>query len=94
MSLTPPFIPNQGVAQHPNQPSGPASVTATTAAHPVLYEQAGFSTYGTQTIQQGTNTTPYGYQGGYTDPTGLIYLINRYYDPTTAELRNWAVVGS
>ena len=24
---------------------------------------------------------PFGYAGGYTDPTGLIYLINRYYDP-------------
>jgi RHS repeat-associated protein len=27
--------------------------------------------------------TPFGYAGGYTDPTGLQYLINRYYDPTT-----------
>jgi uncharacterized protein RhaS with RHS repeats len=28
-----------------------------------------------------TGSTPFGYAGGYTDPTGLIYLINRYYDP-------------
>jgi RHS repeat-associated protein len=27
--------------------------------------------------------TPYGFAGGYTDSTSLIYLINRYYDPTT-----------
>jgi RHS repeat-associated protein len=26
-----------------------------------------------------------GYAGGYTDPTGLIYLINRYYDPATGQ---------
>jgi RHS repeat-associated protein len=29
--------------------------------------------------------TPFGYAGGYTDPTGLIYLINRYYDPSTGQ---------
>jgi RHS repeat-associated protein len=27
--------------------------------------------------------TPFGFAGGYMDATGLIYLINRYYDPTT-----------
>ncbi len=30
--------------------------------------------------------TPHsGYAGGYTDPTGLIYLIGRYYDPQTGQ---------
>jgi RHS repeat-associated protein len=29
--------------------------------------------------------TPFGYAGGYTDPTGLIYMINRYYDPATGQ---------
>jgi RHS repeat-associated protein len=32
-----------------------------------------------------TSHTPFGYAGGYTDPTGLIYLINRYYDPATGQ---------
>jgi RHS repeat-associated protein len=32
-----------------------------------------------------TSHTPFGYAGGYTDPTGLIYLINRYYDPGTGQ---------
>lgn len=32
-----------------------------------------------------TATTPFGYAGGYTDPDGLSYLINRYYDPTTGQ---------
>lgn len=27
-----------------------------------------------------TSYTPYGFAGGYTDSTGLIYLIDRYYD--------------
>jgi RHS repeat-associated protein len=29
--------------------------------------------------------TPFGYAGGYTDASGLIYLIHRYYDPTTGQ---------
>jgi RHS repeat-associated protein len=32
-----------------------------------------------------TSYTPFGYAGGYTDPTGLIYLLNRYYDPATGQ---------
>lgn len=32
-----------------------------------------------------TATTPLGYAGGYTDPDGLVYLINRYYDPATGQ---------
>jgi len=29
--------------------------------------------------------TPCGFSGSYQDPTGLIYLINRYYDPVTGQ---------
>jgi RHS repeat-associated protein len=29
--------------------------------------------------------TPFGYAGGYVDPTGLVYLIHRYYDPETGQ---------
>jgi len=32
-----------------------------------------------------TASTPFGYAGGYTDPGGLIYLINRYYEPATGQ---------
>jgi RHS repeat-associated protein len=32
-----------------------------------------------------TSLTPFGYAGAYTDPTGLLYLINRYYDPPTGQ---------
>ena len=32
-----------------------------------------------------TGYTPFGFAGGYTDPTGLIYLIHRYYDPQTGQ---------
>ena len=44
-----------------------------------------YSPYGTLASSTGTDPTPFGFAGGYTDPTGLIYLINRYYDPVTGQ---------
>jgi RHS repeat-associated protein len=35
-----------------------------------------------------TSDTPIGFAGSYTDPTGLLYLINRYYDPATGQFLN------
>ena len=32
-----------------------------------------------------TAATPFGFAGAYTDPTGLLYLINRYYDPASGQ---------
>jgi len=32
-----------------------------------------------------TAYTPFGYAGAYTDPDGLLYLINRYYNPATGQ---------
>lgn len=32
-----------------------------------------------------TATTPFGFAGGYTDGTNLIYFINRYYNPATGQ---------
>ncbi|MGH3733684.1 MAG: RHS repeat-associated core domain-containing protein [Acidimicrobiales bacterium] len=46
-------------------------------------EQAQYSLYGKQTITTGSDITPFGFQGSYTDSTGLVYFINRYYDPGT-----------
>lgn len=31
------------------------------------------------------SVTPFGFAGGYTDLTGLIYLVSRYYDPATGQ---------
>ncbi len=44
-----------------------------------------YGPYGTVSSTTGTWTTPFGYAGGYTDPTGLSYLINRYYDSATGQ---------
>jgi len=46
-------------------------------------EQLSYSLYGVPTITSGTSVAPFGFQGSYSDPTGLLYLINRYYDPST-----------
>jgi RHS repeat-associated protein len=48
-----------------------------------VQEMALYSLYGNQTISTGSRVTPFGFQGSYVDSTGLIYLVNRYYDPST-----------
>ena len=44
-----------------------------------------YSDYGTLDSSSGTDPSPFGFAGGYTDATGLIYLIHRYYDPATGQ---------
>ena len=45
-----------------------------------------YDPYGNPAGATGTDTTPFGYTGQYTDTeTGLIYLRARYYDPATAQ---------
>ena len=62
-------------------PSGVQDVLSTVAA---VKEQSAYTTYGTQLVEAGTaGTTFIGFQGALTDPSGLIYLVNRYYDPST-----------
>jgi RHS repeat-associated protein len=63
-------------------PAG-ANVSDVTVTYAALQEQAAYSVFGTQVIQQGTDVTPFGFQGSYADSSGLIYLIDRYYDPAT-----------
>jgi RHS repeat-associated protein len=56
--------------------SGTGTLTATTS----------YDAWGNPETTGGlTASTPYGYAGGYTDATGLEYLINRYYDPATGQ---------
>ena len=45
-----------------------------------------YDAYGNPEATGGLSSyTPFGFAGGYTDPTGLIYLIGRYYDPQTGQ---------
>ncbi len=51
-----------------------------------ISEALSYGPYGELTSQSGTDSTPIGYAGGYTDSeSGLIYLVNRYYDPATGQ---------
>jgi RHS repeat-associated protein len=50
----------------------------------VVNQAYGYSTYGVRTGNSLLlGTTPFGFQGGYTDPSNLIYYVDRYYDPAT-----------
>src|SRR6201999_2758194 len=62
------------------------SVRGTVSASGALTGTTSYDAWGTpQTAGGLTAVTPFGFAGGYTDPTGLIYLINRYYDPVTGQ---------
>jgi len=47
-------------------------------------DRYGYDPYGNSTFKTGTVANPWGYAGGYTDPTGLVKFGARYYDPSTA----------
>jgi len=62
-------------------PSGVQTVFSSSGS---LQEEAAYSTYGTPVYEASTtDQSSFGFQGSYTDPSQLIYLINRYYDPAT-----------
>jgi RHS repeat-associated protein len=44
-----------------------------------------YDAYGTPTGTGVSSNTPFGFAGGYTDATGLVYLVDRYYDPQTGQ---------
>jgi RHS repeat-associated protein len=58
------------------------SVRGTVNSSGTLTGSTSYDAWGNPEIAGGlTSITPFGYAGGYTDPTGLIYLDDRYYDP-------------
>jgi RHS repeat-associated protein len=62
------------------------SIRGAVNANGTLAASTSYDTWGNPQTPGGlTSYTPFGYAGGYTDPTGLIYLINRYYDPQTGQ---------
>jgi RHS repeat-associated protein len=62
------------------------SIRGTVSGSGTLTGTASYDAWGNPQSPGGlTTTTPFGYAGGYTDPDGLLYLINRYYDPQTGQ---------
>ena len=62
------------------------SVRGIVSSSGALTGTTGYDAFGNPLASGGlTASTPFGYAGGYTDATGLIYLLNRYYDPATGQ---------
>jgi RHS repeat-associated protein len=62
------------------------SVRGTVDATGALTASTAYDAWGNPETPSGlTAQTPFGYAAGYTDPTGLVYLLNRYYDPATGQ---------
>jgi RHS repeat-associated protein len=47
-------------------------------------DRYGYDAYGVTTYKTGSVANPFGYAGGFTDPTGLIKFGDRFYDAATA----------
>ncbi|MCL4449088.1 MAG: RHS repeat-associated core domain-containing protein [Actinobacteria bacterium] len=65
--------------------SDPEGVRFTFNSSGNLTGEATYNAYGNVTSGGVSSITPFSYAGGYTDPTGLIYLIHRYYDSVTGQ---------
>ncbi|MCU1492252.1 MAG: hypothetical protein JWO62_16, partial [Acidimicrobiaceae bacterium] len=62
------------------------SVRGVVSSTGALTASTAYGAYGNPETTGGlTSYTPFGFAGGYTDPTGLVYLVNRYYDPGTGQ---------
>jgi RHS repeat-associated protein len=62
------------------------SVRGAVSSTGTLVANTGYGAWGIPMAPGGlTTTTPFGYAGGYTDADGLVYLLARYYDPSTGQ---------
>jgi RHS repeat-associated protein len=62
------------------------SVRGTVSSTGTLTGTTSYDAWGNPATAGGlTATTPFGYAGGYTDRTGLMYLLYRYYQPATGQ---------
>jgi RHS repeat-associated protein len=62
------------------------SVRGTVSSSGALTGTTSYDAWGNPQTPAGlAAVTPFGFAGGYTDPDGLIYLIDRYYDPATGQ---------
>jgi RHS repeat-associated protein len=62
------------------------SVRGTVSSSGNLTDTTAYDAWGNPETTGGlTAITPFGFAGSYTDPTGLLYLTNRYYDPSSGQ---------
>jgi trimeric autotransporter adhesin len=89
------YGPGDVIAEQVNLATGTASYVLTDAigsvrgivsASGALVATTSYDAWGDAETTGGlTAYTPFGYAGGYTDPDGLIYLINRYFNPAEGQ---------
>jgi RHS repeat-associated protein len=62
------------------------SVRGVVSSTGTLTASTSYDAWGSPETSGGVSAnTPFGFAGGYTDPSGLVYLIGRYYDPATGQ---------
>ena len=64
--------------------SAPSGVQLVLNQSGSVQNESSYSTFGVQSNSSGA-ATPFGFSGAYTDPSGLVFLLNRYYDPKTEQ---------
>jgi RHS repeat-associated protein len=67
---------------------GLGSIRSVTDEALSILESREYDPYGNLVGTQGTPQTPFGFTGEMTDPNGLVYLRNRYYDPSLGVFPN------
>jgi RHS repeat-associated protein len=68
------------------QSDGLGSVRALTDATGAVVQTYRTDAFGIPTATQGTNPQPFGYTGEQVDPTSLVYLRSRMYDPGSGRM--------
>jgi RHS repeat-associated protein len=66
-------------------PDALGSVRAVLNSSGSVLGTASYDSYGTPSGTGVSSNTFFGFAGGYTDSTGLVYLLNRYYNPATGQ---------
>jgi RHS repeat-associated protein len=67
-------------------PDALGSVRGAVSSSGALARQASYDAWGNPLTTGGlTALTPFGFAGAYTDASGLLYLINRYYEPQVGQ---------
>jgi RHS repeat-associated protein len=61
------------------------SVRAVISSSGSVLGTASYDAYGTPSGTGVSSNSFFGFAGGYTDATGLVYLVDRYYDPQTGQ---------
>ena len=49
-------------------------------------DSAGSESYNSYGVSTGSTESHFGFSGGYAEPTGIVYLVHRFYDPQSGQL--------